>query len=167
MERIIRIIVGAGLVGYSVYSGNNWFLLGLIPLITGLINYCPMEQMMGGCKNDSNTSCCASPDNQVSQFTTENQTKKTTNCCNSNLNEKVVIKILGIGCSNCIALKKVVDEAIKNIDKECEVLKVEDETEIMKYKVMSTPGLVINDKVKSSGKLLSIDEVTNLIKEEI
>jgi len=61
MSRIIRIIVGAGLVGYSVYSGNNWFLLGLIPLITGLINYCPMEQMMGGCKNDSNTSCCASP----------------------------------------------------------------------------------------------------------
>ena len=75
----------------------------------------------------------------------------------------ISIKILGTGCANCIALKKVVDEAVKKIDKKCNVEKVEDIQEIMSYKVMAMPGLIINEEVKSSGKLLSIDEVIALI----
>jgi hypothetical protein len=40
--RPIRIVVGLGLIGYGVYSGNSWFYLGVIPLIAGLSNFCPL-----------------------------------------------------------------------------------------------------------------------------
>ena len=39
--RPIRIILGSALIGYGVYSGNQWFYLGIIPLIAGLVNFCP------------------------------------------------------------------------------------------------------------------------------
>jgi len=39
--RPIRIVVGLALIGYGVYSGNAWFYLGVIPLIAGLVNFCP------------------------------------------------------------------------------------------------------------------------------
>ncbi len=39
--RPIRIVVGLGLIGYALYSGNNWFFLGVIPLIAGIANFCP------------------------------------------------------------------------------------------------------------------------------
>jgi thiol-disulfide isomerase/thioredoxin len=185
----MRILIGAGLVGYGIYSGNVWFYLGVIPFIMGIVNWCPMEKMMGGCKDGScntgscetssekedktsccsnenkkeksKSSCCATPKEQISQFTATKLVEKTA-CCSSS-DDKVVIKILGIGCANCVALKNIVDKAVKTIDKECEVIKVEDMQEIMKYQIVSTPGLVINDEVKSVGKLLSVIEVTALI----
>jgi hypothetical protein len=40
--RPIRIVVGLGLIGYGVYSGNSWFYLGVVPLIAGLSNFCPL-----------------------------------------------------------------------------------------------------------------------------
>ena len=39
--RPIRILVGSALIGYGLYSGNAWFYLGIIPLIAGLVNFCP------------------------------------------------------------------------------------------------------------------------------
>ncbi len=39
--RPIRIVVGLGLIGYGLYSGNPWFYLGIIPLIAGVANFCP------------------------------------------------------------------------------------------------------------------------------
>lgn len=188
MGRMMRILIGAGLIGYGVYSGNAWFYLGIMPLITGIINWCPMEKMMGKCSDEScssgscetsapkgeETACCSSePSNKEEtsccSVDTQNATfsaikpEEKTACC-SNGSDKIVIKILGTGCAKCVALKKIVDEAIKSIDKECEVIKVEDVQEIMKYQVMSTPGLVINEEVKSAGKLLNQEEIIALIK---
>jgi hypothetical protein len=40
--RPIRLVVGSALIGYGVYSGNPWFYLGAIPLIAGIINFCPL-----------------------------------------------------------------------------------------------------------------------------
>jgi len=40
--RPIRIVIGLGLIAYGVYSGNEWFYLGAIPLIAGLANFCPL-----------------------------------------------------------------------------------------------------------------------------
>ena len=40
--RPIRIILGLALIGYGIYSGNQWFYLGVIPLIAGLVNFCPL-----------------------------------------------------------------------------------------------------------------------------
>ena len=47
--RPFRIILGASLVGYGVYSGNQWYYWGVVPLIAGLINFCPLCQITGEC----------------------------------------------------------------------------------------------------------------------
>ena len=48
--RPFRIVLGAGLIGYGVYSSNSWFYLGAIPLIAGLINFCPLCKITGQCE---------------------------------------------------------------------------------------------------------------------
>jgi len=48
--RPIRIVMGLGLIGYGVYSGNNWFFLGAIPLIAGIANFCPLCKITGQCQ---------------------------------------------------------------------------------------------------------------------
>ena len=74
------------------------------------------------------------------------------------------IEILGTGCIKCKALEEAVKKAVAQIGGFHEVKKVEDIVEIMNYGVMSTPALVVDGIVKSSGKLLSIDEIINLLK---
>lgn len=63
------------------------------------------------------------------------------------------IKVLGPGCPNCQELERRVKEALKDLNVEAAVTKVSDIAEIGKY-IMMTPGLVINEKVKHSGKPL-------------
>jgi len=75
------------------------------------------------------------------------------------------IEILGTGCSKCKSLEAVVKKAIAQVGGFHTVEKVEDIQKIMDYGVMSTPGLVIDGVVKSTGKVLSVDEVVKLIKE--
>ena len=48
--RPIRIIGGLSLIAYAVYSGNNWFYLGVIPLIAGVVNFCPLCKITGQCE---------------------------------------------------------------------------------------------------------------------
>ena len=74
------------------------------------------------------------------------------------------IEILGTGCTKCKALEEAVKKAVAQIGGFHEVKKVEDIVEIMNYGVMSTPALVVDGIVKSAGKLLSIDEIINLLK---
>lgn len=76
------------------------------------------------------------------------------------------IEVLGTGCSKCIQLEKVVKEAVAKSGKFAQIEKVDDITKIMEYQVLSTPGLVIDGNVVSTGKLLSVDEVVQLIKEQ-
>ena len=72
------------------------------------------------------------------------------------------IEILGTDCTKCKALEEAVKKAVAQIGGFHEVKKVEDIVEIMNYGVMSTPALVVDGIVKSSGKLLSIDEIIDL-----
>ena len=74
------------------------------------------------------------------------------------------IEILGTGCIKCKALEINVQEAIKKIGGFHSIVKVEDPIEIINYGVMSTPGLVVDGEVKSSGKLLSVDEILDILK---
>lgn len=74
------------------------------------------------------------------------------------------IEILGTGCTKCKALEEATKQAVVKIGGFHEVKKVEDIVEIMNYGVMSTPALVIDGVVKSSGKVLSIEDVVNLLK---
>lgn len=75
------------------------------------------------------------------------------------------IKILGTGCPKCKTLEKHAGEAINELGIEAEITKEEDILKIMSYGVMRTPGLVIDEKVVASGKLLSVNEIKNLITE--
>ena len=74
------------------------------------------------------------------------------------------IEILGTGCTKCKALEEAAKQAVAKIGGFHEVVKVEDMIEIMNYGVMSTPALVVDGVVKSSGKLLSVDEIVQLMK---
>ena len=47
--RPFRVVLGLGLIGYGVYSGNEYFYLGIIPLIAGVINFCPLCKITGQC----------------------------------------------------------------------------------------------------------------------
>lgn len=76
------------------------------------------------------------------------------------------IKILGSGCANCKKLEANTKEAVKKMGVNAQVTKVEDIKEIMKYGVMRTPAIVINEKVKAFGKVLSPDQIAKLIEEE-
>lgn len=74
------------------------------------------------------------------------------------------IEILGTGCAKCKTLEENTKIAISKIGGFHEVKKVEDLVEIMNYGVMSTPGLVIDGVVKSTGKVLNPDEILEIIK---
>jgi small redox-active disulfide protein 2 len=73
------------------------------------------------------------------------------------------IKILGSGCKKCMALAQNVEAAAKATHQEVEIEKVTDIVEISRFGVMSTPGLVIDDKVISTGKVLSVMQITELL----
>jgi len=169
IHRVTRILIGLSLIGYGVYSGNAWFYLGVIPLITGIINWCPLEMKMGTC--DPESGCCATP------ATNENTNN---NCCATPTSQNTLkpnqikdfsfspkkgkIEVLGTGCKKCKELEIVAKEAVKKLGSDYEVVKVEDITEIAKYGVTATPALVVDGVVKSIGKVLSIDEVCQYIK---
>lgn len=69
------------------------------------------------------------------------------------------IKVLGPGCANCNKLEKIVEEAVQELGIEDPVLKVSDIQEMLSYGIMSTPALVVDGKVKFSGRVPSKDEV--------
>lgn len=73
------------------------------------------------------------------------------------------IKVLGTGCKKCKQLEANVNEAVADLGIEAQVEKVEDLPSIMKYGVMSTPALVVNEKVVSTGKLLAASEIKSYL----
>jgi len=77
----------------------------------------------------------------------------------------IKIKVLGSGCANCKRLEAVVRHVVENEKIEAEIEKVTDFTKITQYPILSTPGLVINEKVVSSGRIPGIAEVTAWLKE--
>ncbi|CZR07120.1 MULTISPECIES: thioredoxin family protein [Trichococcus] len=74
------------------------------------------------------------------------------------------IKILGIGCKNCVNLAKNTEEALKELGMEATITKVTDMKDIAKYGIMRTPGLVIDEKVVSYGKVASTEEIAEMLK---
>jgi small redox-active disulfide protein 2 len=73
------------------------------------------------------------------------------------------IKVLGVGCANCKLLLERVKEAVRDSGVQAEIEYITNMKEIMKFNVMSMPGLVINDKVVSTGKVLSKEEIISKI----
>ena len=73
------------------------------------------------------------------------------------------IKVLGTGCKKCKKLEENVREAVQQLTGDYEVEKVEDVKEMMSYNIMSTPALVIDEKVVSTGKVLSPANIQKLL----
>jgi len=73
------------------------------------------------------------------------------------------IEILGTGCPKCKKLTELTMEAAAQLNLECDIEKVEDIQKITAYGVMMTPALVVDGKVKVSGKVPSIEELKTLI----
>lgn len=75
----------------------------------------------------------------------------------------MLIKVLGPGCNNCKNLERVTREAVAELGSDATIEKVEDYALIMGYGVMSTPALVIDEKVVVSGRVPKAAEVRELI----
>lgn len=72
----------------------------------------------------------------------------------------LTIKVLGPGCANCKRVEQIARQAISDLALQAEIIKVVDYKEIMSYPILSTPGLVINEKVVCSGRIPNQAEVT-------
>jgi small redox-active disulfide protein 2 len=72
----------------------------------------------------------------------------------------LTVKVLGSGCENCKKVEEVTRKVITTMGMEAEVIKVTDWSEIKKYPILGTPGLVINEKVVCAGRIPSEAEVT-------
>jgi len=77
------------------------------------------------------------------------------------------IKILGIGCPKCRKLEEKVKVIVSANNINAEVEKVSNVNDMMKYGIMMTPGLVVNEKLKSNGSIPKDELILNWIKEEI
>jgi len=75
----------------------------------------------------------------------------------------MIIKILGSGCANCVNLERVTREAVADLGIEAEIEKVTDYGAIAGYGIMSTPGLVVDEKVVLSGRVPTAAKVRELL----
>jgi len=75
----------------------------------------------------------------------------------------MIIKVLGPGCSNCKNLERVTREAVDGLGLDATIEKVEDYAAIMGYGVMSTPALVVDEKVVVSGRVPKVAEIRELL----
>lgn len=75
----------------------------------------------------------------------------------------MIIKVLGSGCANCVKLEENARIAVKELGVEAEFIKVKDMEGIASYGIMRTPGLVVDEKVVSYGKVLTSDQIKPLL----
>jgi small redox-active disulfide protein 2 len=75
----------------------------------------------------------------------------------------LTIKVLGSGCANCKKVEAIAHQVVDQMGIQAEIVKVTEYPDIMAYDIMSTPGLVINEKVVSYGRIPSPAEVTTWV----
>ncbi len=73
----------------------------------------------------------------------------------------LTIKVLGSGCANCKKLEALAHKVVSDLGVEAEIIKVTDYNEIMKYPILATPGLVVNEKLVSAGRIPSEAEIAS------
>jgi small redox-active disulfide protein 2 len=72
----------------------------------------------------------------------------------------LTVKVLGSGCENCKKVEEIARKVITTMAMDAEVIKVTDWSEIKKYPILGTPGLVVNEKLVCAGRIPSDAEVT-------
>lgn len=103
--------------------------------------------------NEEKKSCCCG---NITQAATESAEKG---------KKEQGIKVLGSGCAKCIALEKAVRTAVTDMGLETDITHVTDFAQIAAYGVMTTPALLVNGKVVSYGKVLTAEEVKQILEE--
>ncbi|RPF57925.1 thioredoxin family protein [Abyssicoccus albus] len=98
--------------------------------------------------------------------------KKKKSCCEVNVEKAnettdAKIKVLGTGCKKCVELERNTEEALKQLNIDEQIDHVTEVSQIAMYGVMSTPALVIHEKVVSYGKVLTVDELKDILEEEL
>ncbi len=73
------------------------------------------------------------------------------------------LQILGTGCAKCAALLAATEQAVRELSLDCQIEKVTDLRQIMAFGVMTTPALVVDGKVKLSGKVVSANKLKELL----
>ena len=73
------------------------------------------------------------------------------------------IKILGTGCPSCVTTEKIVSEVVNELNIEVKIEKITEIMDIMQYDVMSTPAVVIDEKVVIKGRIPSKQEIIALL----
>ncbi|WP_291318532.1 thioredoxin family protein [Desulfonatronospira sp.] len=76
------------------------------------------------------------------------------------------IKVAGPGCPKCNQLENLVKEVVSELGMDAQVSKITDFSEIVQTGIMTTPGLIVNGKVKVSGKLPTKEEITQILTTE-
>lgn len=76
----------------------------------------------------------------------------------------LTVKVLGSGCANCKKLEAITRKVIDSLGLEADIIKVTEHQEIMKYPILSTPGLVVNEKLVSAGRIPSEAEIAGWLK---
>ncbi len=110
------------------------------------------------------------PEDQTSNFSegTTNLGHEQENCARNDSNLGVVsVKVLGPGCARCKALEANTKSALDKLGVKANFDHVTDFSQIAAYGIMSTPALVINEKVVSFGKVLSAEEVVKILRSEL
>ncbi len=73
----------------------------------------------------------------------------------------IQVKVLGPGCANCMRLYTEAEKAVAQLALPATIIKVEDIKDIMKYRILATPALVINGEVKSAGRIPGTAEIVS------
>lgn len=124
----------------------------------------------------SNSCSCSNVDDLIVKDINENKGNSCGcdcgDCCSEivqdvNENNGLTIKILGSGCKNCFTLTENIKIALDEMKLVANVVKVTDFGEITSYGIMTTPAMVVNEKVVSFGKVLKPNEVVKILEKEL
>lgn len=77
---------------------------------------------------------------------------------------RTIIKILGTGCPKCKATTQLVEEVVNENNIDADIIKIEDLMEIMEYNVLSTPAVIIDEKIMIKGRVPKKIEIEGLLK---
>jgi small redox-active disulfide protein 2 len=79
------------------------------------------------------------------------------------MDKEIKIQVLGSGCPNCKQLEKNTNEALRQLNIDAEVIKITEISDIMSYGIMSTPALIINEKVATYGVIPSVEDIIKIL----